>query len=57
MAQSNRSSWNLQPARFAPFSARHLYEATRTLGHDASPVKSAAQRRAEEMMALRKGKR
>lgn len=38
-------------------SARHLYEASRALGHDASQVKSAAQRRAEEMMALRRGKR
>ena len=40
------------------FTAQQLYDASRTMGQAASSdVKSAAQRRAEEMLASRRGRR
>ena len=35
-------------------SAQQLYDATRTLGQNASGAKTAAQRRAEELLAMRR---
>jgi len=35
-------------------SAQQLYEATRTLGQSAAGAKTAAQRRAEELLAMRR---
>jgi len=37
-------------------SAQQLYEATRTLGQGASGAKTAAQRRAEELLAMRRNR-
>ncbi|MDP6040117.1 MAG: hypothetical protein QGG64_16320 [Candidatus Latescibacteria bacterium] len=38
-------------------SAQQLYDATRSMGHGTSDPKTAAQRRAEELLALRRGRR
>ena len=37
--------------------AQQFYDASRTMGQGSAPVKTAAQRRAEELLALRRGKR
>ncbi len=37
--------------------AQQLYDASRSMGQGGTDVKSAAQRRAEEMLAMRKGRR
>jgi hypothetical protein len=38
-------------------SAQKLYDASRSMGQGAPEARTAAQRRAEELMAMRKGKR
>lgn len=38
-------------------SAQQLYDATRSMGQGASEPQTAAQRRAEELLALRRGRR